>query len=416
MWAYKRFWLALVMGLCFLALSSCAGTRALMQTASYTPKQKQAVPKIEARNRQSWESQKPHIRSLFEQNIYGQFPKSLTLSAPIITTLPGTHFNGTAKISSQAYSITNPNTSQSREFTLVLVEPTQTDGPLPIILMQNFCPNHDVIAVPGISVPKEDYFSCSGDGMLNNAFTYMFGRYIVSPPVEMIMQKGYALAVMNPSEFVPDDTERGYKVLNKLFGNQNEETRTGAIMAWARQFSLVSEALKSNPRFSSTVTMGHSRFGKSSLLAAAFDNNIDAILSHQSGTGGASLSRNKPGETVAAITQNYPFWFAKAFQTYAGNEESLPVDQHMLLALIAPRPVLLGNSKRDVWSDPNGAFIAAQAASTVYELYGNAGLTVDRLDEFAPDASLSYWIRPGTHGIVKEDWPAFLEFLDAHIK
>jgi len=86
------------------------------------------------------------------------------------------------------------------------------------------------------------------------------------------------------------------------------------------------------------------------------------------------------------------------------------------LALIAPRPVLLGNARRDVWSDPNGAFRAAIGADSVYELYGDEGLEQTRLDQWMPEASLAFWIRPGTHGVVKEDWPAFLEFLDAHFR
>ena len=88
--------------------------------------------------------------------------------------------------------------------------------------------------------------------------------------------------------------------------------------------------------------------------------------------------------------------------------------QVVLLALIAPRPILLGNARRDVWSDPTGAFRAAQGADAAYELLGSEGLTVERLDRFEPEADIAFWIRPGTHGVVEEDWPAFLRFLDAH--
>ena len=155
---------------------------------------------------------------------------------------------------------------------------------------------------------------------------------------------------------------------------------------------------------------------RSALVAAAFDPNVDAVISHQSGTGGASLSRDKPGETVQDITNGYPVWFSPAYSGYAKNEDALPIDQHHLLALIAPRPILLGNAKRDVWSDPNGAFRAAQGATPAYTLYGSSGLTRSKLNEFDPAADIAFWIRPGTHGVVKEDWPAFLDFLDAHFK
>jgi len=165
---------------------------------------------------------------------------------------------------------------------------------------------------------------------------------------------------------------------------------------------------------SAIITWGHSRYGKSALVAAAFDDRIDGVISHQSGTGGASLNRGKKGESVKAITASYPHWFANRYASFGGREEEMTIDQHHLLALIAPRPVLLGNARRDVWSDPNGAFRAAMGADPVYELAGSAGLDQKRLDAWNPDADLAFWIRAGTHGVVKEDWPAFLEFLDAH--
>ncbi len=92
----------------------------------------------------------------------------------------------------------------------------------------------------------------------------------------------------------------------------------------------------------------------------------------------------------------------------------MDIDQHALLALIAPRPVLLGNARRDVWSDPNGAFRAAMGADPVYELLGSEGLRQERLYDWRPEADIAFWVRPGTHGVVEEDWPAFLEFLKAH--
>jgi len=94
----------------------------------------------------------------------------------------------------------------------------------------------------------------------------------------------------------------------------------------------------------------------------------------------------------------------------------MPIDQHALLALIAPRPIFLGNARRDVWSDPNGGFRAAQGANSVYNLYNKQGLNQDKLKPYIPKNDISFYIRGGTHGVVKEDWPAFLDFLDAHKK
>jgi len=239
------------------------------------------------------------------------------------------------------------------------------------------------------------------------AFSYFFGRYIVTPPIDEIIARGYAIAVIYPSDTYSDNSEG--------FGPARHyapyaDNPWGAIGAWAFMYSSLNEHLKADAAFSQSIAYGHSRYGKSALLAAAFDPSIDAVISHQSGTGGASLSRNKKGETVEEITDSYPHWFSR---NYTEDNESL--DQHHLPALIAPRPILLGNASRDVWSDPEGAFRAAQGANPIYKLYGKAGLSASKLKDFNPADELSFWIRPGTHGIVKEDWPAFLQFLDSHI-
>ncbi|PHS22685.1 MAG: alpha/beta hydrolase, partial [Robiginitomaculum sp.] len=224
------------------------------------------------------------------------------------------------------------------------------------------------------------------------------------------------LASVFPSEFIPDTPEGGVKALDQFFADQPEATRTHAIMAWAAEYSLLSYYLKSQEGFSKTIAYGHSRFAKAALVAGAFDPTIDAVVAHQSGTGGASLSRDKTGEGLDSISENYPHWFLPKFATYAQNKAALPLDQHFLLALMAPRPMFLGNARRDVWSDPNGAFRAAEAASAAYGLYGQEGLHQKTLKDFDPTADIAFWLRPGTHGVVKEDWPAFLEFLDAHFK
>ena len=159
--------------------------------------------------------------------------------------------------------------------------------------------------------------------------------------------------------------------------------------------------------------MGHSRRGKAVLVAGAFDPAIDLIVSHQSGTGGSTPARRYRGEPIDSITQAYPHWFAPAYSEYAGREDAFAFDQHQLLALIAPRPLLLGNARRDTWSDPVGGFLAAQAAGPAWELYGERGFEQNRLGAFDPDQPLAFNIRFGTHGVTPEDWDAFLAFADA---
>lgn len=366
----------------------------------------------------AWETARaPALRAALEDYVYGAMPDASALTVMERRLLDAEAFGGRARLyeyTLQASARFGDSVRESRPFAMNFLAPK--DAPdAPVILMQTFCPRWNTIPHPAIPRPA-DARDC-GDGFLSGVMTYVFGRYIATPPLEEILDRGYAIAAVYPSEFVPDSSESGLAALRALAADAVDENRRwGAIAAWGWGYSLMIDALERDPDVapSEYVTYGHSRYGKSALVAAAFDPRVDAVISHQSGTGGASLNRRKKGETVASITKNYPHWFAARYGEFAGREGEMPVDQHHLLALIAPRPVMLGNARRDVWSDPNGAFRAAMGADPVYRLYADAGLEQSRLDEWRPDAPLAFWLRPGTHGVVEEDWPAFLEFLDAH--
>jgi len=370
-----------------------------MMTAPSKPKDVQASPVITASSVAEWEQQKRQIQTAFEHQIYGVMPK--TFETTKISSRDVTDHNFQAKIEEVVLKL-----PQGQNYTAVIVTPKNAKAPMPVIMMENFCPNHSVIPVESLSKPEGSYFDCSSDGLMSNIFGYFFGRYITTPPIDAIMERGYALAVIYPPATYADNAARFQTHRTTA---PSSAYPWGAIGAWAFQFSSLSNYLKTDLRFSKTIAYGHSRYGKSALVAAAYDEDIDGVISHQSGTGGASLSRNKKGETVAAITEGYPHWFVPGY-----SEDSLTIDQHQLLALIAPRPILLGNAKRDVWSDPEGAFYAAQSATPIYKLYNSDGLRQSKLTQFDPTADISFWMRRGTHGVVKEDWPAFLMFMDAH--
>ena len=395
----KRFWLGLSLFAIFGLLASCTGTRTLMMTTPSKPKGLTASPIITASSIKAWDAQKAGLKQAFETQIYGKMPDDFETTEASRRAVTGHSYAAAI----EEVVLQHPH---GTDYTAVIVTPLNTNGPFPIIMMENFCPNHNVIPVQGLSKPQTVSFDCGGDGMMSGVFGYFFGRYITTPPIEMIMQRGYALAVIFPSETYPDNAQRFFQSRKK-----DPNKYWGTIGAWAYQFSSLSGYLKQDERFSKTIAYGHSRYGKSTLVAAAFDETIDGVIAHQSGTGGASLSKSKKGETVAAITEAYPHWF-----TFDYDEAKLTIDQHQLLALIAPRPILLGNAKRDVWSDPEGAFRAAKGAEPAYRLYGSEGLRQSKLTEFDPSADIAFWMRPGTHGVVKEDWPAFLDFMDAHFK
>lgn len=364
----------------------------------------------------------PAFREALQREVYGFLPDASQTRVLSHEVINPSAFGGRAVLEEyrlaatatfNGVAIETKGADEETGFVMDVALPANAKGPSPVILMETFCQRWNTLPDPAVAGAPEKL--PGGGGVM----TYVFGRYICTPPVDAILDAGYAVATIYPGEVVPDKREGGLKQLRRLSaGYEDDETRWGAVAAWGWAFSRMVDILEDDPRIdqNAIVTWGHSRYGKSALLAAAFDPRIDGVIAHQSGTGGASLNREKKGESVASITSGYPHWFAGAYAGFAGREDEMSIDQHALLALIAPRPILLGNARRDVWSDPNGAFRAAMGADPVYELMGSAGLKQDRLDDWRPDADLAFWIRPGTHGVVKEDWPAFLQFLDAHFK
>ena len=414
MFRYGFLVLALVFG-----LSACVETT--IARAKLTPVGEPAQPLLQfdgefSKNLKQFDD----FRAAIQENIYGYLPDSSNVQVLAKKVLNKSTFAGKARLEEWRIEVEagfgdnlSLPASNRAQFNLVVLIPTEAKQPVPVIMMQTFCPSHVTIPLAGVSSSKS-WSGCKDKGFRTDIVTYLFGRYIATPPLEEIIDQGFAIAAMYPSEVFPDNLEQGQTALKRMSsGHIDDDTRWGSIAAWGWLYTQIRDALDNDVRFDKkrTIAYGHSRYGKSALLAAAFDGEIDGVISHQSGTGGASLSRGNLGEIIAKITKSYPYWFANKFSDYAGNEDQLNLDQHQLLALIAPRPLFLGNARRDVWSDPNGAFRAAQAASSAWKFFGQHGLQQKKLNEFKPNADIAFWIRPGTHGVTKEDWPAFRGYL-----
>jgi len=403
-----------------LALSGCV--RATLAWADLSGEGPDAAPSIEApRSVEEWEQiEAPRLRTLLAAHVYGKMPDASAVRIIETRTIDAAAFGGLATIEERTLVATARFGEIERDttpFVVTLAFPNASSSPSPIIIMETFCSRRDTIPHPDVSW-ADSALNCSGGGLISALMTYVFGRYIATPPVEEILRRGYAIAALFPGEAAPDSKEEGVAALAALAPDVPEASRWGAIAVWGWMFSRAVDAVAEDARIDqkALIVWGHSRYAKAALVAAATDPRIDAVIAHQAGTGGAALSRHKVGESVGDITRSYPHWFSQAFAAAAGNEDALPVDQHYLLALIAPRPIFLGNARRDVWSDPNGTFRAAKGATPAYAIYGSTGLEQSRLDEFRPAADIAFWIRPGTHGVVEEDWPAFLSFLDARFK
>ena len=377
-----------------ITLGSCTSVRTILKQADLNPGP--AAP-----------AKLDNIDASFaalESAIYGQFTPPTVFKLKSSKILTKDWINGKATVDQRIYSVSHGQSAQ--DFEIIFVTPTAVPD-APLIISQNFSANKGVISVEGMSPLSDEKTSM---GLLRPVLTYFFGRYIVAPPFEDIMDRGYGIVTMHPPNYVADRRKRGTLQLDEIFGQR--EDRPGALTVWASLTTALADELKADKPSRPLIAYGHSRYGKTALLTAAYSQSIDGAIAHQSGTAGASLMRDKTGESIKDVVGSYPHWLTANASRFSDNPRSLPTDAHALLAFIAPKPILLGNARRDVWSDPKGAYQAAKWASQ------NTGqvFSAARLDDFKPGDDIAIWTRPGTHGVVKEDWPAFLDFIDAHFK
>jgi hypothetical protein len=255
-----------------------------------------------------------------------------------------------------------------------------------------------------------------------------------APKKQLLLDHGYGLATFNAAQIEPDIKIGSYeRSIRKFFAKpdqnqpgpdlssaaQTKGDEWGAIGAWAWGLSRAMDYIVTDKDIDANkvCVAGFSRFGKVAMWAGAQDERFAIVFSGESGCGGAVIVRRGFGETVKSINGYAPHWFCQNFKTYNSRVNDLPVDWHMLVALMAPRPVYIGTAEKDLWGDPRGSFLSAKYAEPVYQLFGEKGLGVEDMPPVETPVGdfIGYHNRKGTHGLNDYDWQQFFKFADRHL-
>lgn len=347
---------------------------------------------------------RPQIMSLFGNLVYGIVPAP---ESPIVTRFEvvktqADFMNGRA--TRKDVRLRFENAKGTAEMLILVFTPNGAKRPTPHFLLNSFGSTHD----DGHDAHPER------PGFLRNGI-----------PLGEFLDHGYGLVVVYQGDLVRHNEVEFLKGIHPLFYRTGQSfpkaNEWGVISAVAWGASRAMDYLETDPAVDAkrVAIVGHSKMGKATLWAAAQDPRFALVVSAQSGCGGAALWKRNFGENLEKMVTRFPYWLCRNAWKFVRNEEDLPVDQHMLLACIAPRPVYVHSSVDDTWADARGEYLSAYHASEVYRLLGKKGLTSQTsppVGQAIIQSDVGYHIREGGHSIEMFDWKKFLEFADHHLQ
>ena len=357
---------------------------------------------------------RPELKALFQHYMYGWFPPPVKVAGKV-TYIDKHFFGGKATLKLATINLGKPTAPQVH---LLLVIPNQRKKPAPAFLGMNFGGNHTLIADAHVPVTAAWMLPELPHVADHHATEAGRGCEADHWAIEQSIDRGYAVASYFCGD-VEEDRTNAAGGARELIHVPHAADDWGTIAAWAWGLQRVVDYLATDRDIDSKriALVGHSRLGKAALLAGAFDDRVAMVIPLQAGCGGTAPSRGKTGESVKRINTHFPEWFCGVFKEFNDQPERLPFDQNCLIALCAPRPVLLGAAAEDTWANPSGAFEMLQAAGGAYRLTGAEGLAAQTMPGTNQliDSNLGYFIRPGKHSMTRGDWKVFLDFADKHL-
>jgi len=362
-----------------------------------------------------WASRRAELKKLFQHYMYGYMPEAPEKIRFTVEREDKNFFDG--KATKREVTI-EYGPEGAPPINLLLVVPNDRDRPAPVVVGLNFCGNHTLLDDPSIALPNV-WMPNRCPGCENNKATDR-GRGTRTDRFEFAyaVERGYAVATFYHGDIDPDvnDFDNGVHPYYREKGEEHGPHDWACIAAWAWGLSRAIDYLERDEAIDNDriVVYGHSRNGKTALLCGAFDERADAIIPHQAGCGGSSPSRSPVGEQLRDINSRFPHWFCRTFHEFNEQPERLPFDQNCLIALCAPRPVLLTNAVKDQWADPSGQFDALKSADAAYRFLGSPGLEAKKQPALGQPvlSHLGYYIREGGHSVTRDDWKVFLDFAD----
>lgn len=372
-------------------------------------------------SREEWEQRRrPELKALFQHYMYGEYPPRPEKVAGRLLFEDDQALGGQGTLREVEISF---GPADWPRIYLLLALPKDR-RPAPCFVGLNFGGNHLLTTHPKVHLPSvwvPDRFP----GVVSNRATEAGrGKQASVWPLEQIVARGYAVATFYCGDIQPDrpHVREGMRATQPERATETGQ-ETATIMWWAWGIHRAVDYLTALPEIDGKrlAVVGHSRLGKTALLAGAFDDRLALVIPHQSGCGGAAPSRHRDpkAETVARINLTFPHWFCGRFKAFGADVTRLPIDQNCLVALCAPRPVLLTNAEEDRWANPSGQFEVLRAAAPAYELYAVERPVVAEkmpaIDTLSAER-LGYFLRPGQHSMTPQDWKVFMDYADRWLR